>query len=551
MKKIYLFFTAIFFLTAGTIQAQQVEREYVLLEIVTSTTCYYCPGAAMGADDLVDNGHDAAVINYHISDGYSNNYSNSRASYYQITGTPTAYFDGTIKISGGSNTESLYNDYLQMYNQRKPINSSFTLDVTGEMYGMNNYKATVDVEKVAGYSGTNLRLHLALTESNIQQSWQGQDHLNFVLRLMVPDQYGTSLDFSGGDTQTVELEFSLDQSWVRENMEVVAFVQDNSTKEVLQATKLDLTTFEAAYDFNAEVYSIRNIPDENCSETLYPVVKIYNVGDSNLTQLDFEYNVNGGEPASYQWTGELGFLEFAEVELDEIEFMLDEENTLTVFGYDPNGHADEYPGNDTTHDTFTGAEEVPQTVKLLLKLDNNPEETSWDVRNAGNEIIYSGGDYTDPGQMISQTFEFDEVGCYTFNIYDEGGNGLQSGYFILYHGSNNVILEGTKFGEQAAIQFGAGGFVGVEENAFDPAIAVYPVPANEQAITEFNIEGNSQVEIDVYDLMGKRVYQSGSLQMKSGIHQMEINTSDLNNGVYFVKLRINNQYFTKKISVNR
>lgn len=551
MKKIYLFLTAIFFLAAAATQAQQVERENVLLEIVTGTWCPYCPGAAMGADDMIENGHDVAVIEYHGGDSYENTYSSSRISYYGVSSYPTAIFDGVITVSGGSSTQSMYPTYLQKYNQRKPINSSFTLDVTGEMYGMNNYKATVDVEKVAGYSGTNLRLHLALTESNIQQSWQGQDHLNFVLRLMVPDQYGTSLDFSGGDTQTVELEFSLDQSWVRENMEVVAFVQDNSTKEVLQATKLDLTTFEAAYDYNAEVYSIRNIPDENCTETLYPVVKIYNVGDSNLTQLDFEYNVNGGEPASYQWTGELGFLEYAEVELDEIEFMLDEENTLTVFGYDPNGQADEYPGNDTTYDIFTGAEEVPQTVKLLLKLDNEPEQTSWDVRNASNEIIYSGGDYTDPGQMISQTFEFDEVGCYTFNIYDEGGNGLQSGYFILYHGSNNVILEGTKFGEQSAIQFGAGGFVGVEENAFDPAIAVYPVPANEQATVEFNIAGTGEVEIDVYDLMGKRVYQSGSLQMKSGIHQMEINTSDFNNGVYFVKLRINNQYYTKKISVNR
>ncbi len=56
---------------------QQVERDKVLLEIGTGTWCTYCPGAAMGADDLIANGHPVAVIEYHNGDNFANTYSNA------------------------------------------------------------------------------------------------------------------------------------------------------------------------------------------------------------------------------------------------------------------------------------------------------------------------------------------------------------------------------------------------------------------------------------------------------------------------------------------
>ena len=65
---------------------QQVDREKVIVEIGTGTWCPYCPGAAMGADELVENGHDVAIIEYHNGDSYANAYSNSRNNYYNITG---------------------------------------------------------------------------------------------------------------------------------------------------------------------------------------------------------------------------------------------------------------------------------------------------------------------------------------------------------------------------------------------------------------------------------------------------------------------------------
>ena len=53
MKKITFLF--IFLLAASTMFAQ-VSRDKVVVEVGTGTWCTYCPGAAMGIDDLISNG---------------------------------------------------------------------------------------------------------------------------------------------------------------------------------------------------------------------------------------------------------------------------------------------------------------------------------------------------------------------------------------------------------------------------------------------------------------------------------------------------------------
>ena len=220
--------------------AQQVPRDKVVVEIGTGGWCQYCPGAAMGADDLVANGHEVAIIENHNGDPYATTFSNARNSYYNITGFPTAFFDGVLTVGGGSHTNSMYSSYLPKVNQRLAINSSFTIDleVDGSGTGM---EANIIVEKVATYAGTNLVLHFVVTESDIQYSWQGMTEFNFVSRAMVPDHLGTSLDFSSGDIQTFSLPFAFGADWILEHCEFIAFIQDNTTKEILQGTKTQFT----------------------------------------------------------------------------------------------------------------------------------------------------------------------------------------------------------------------------------------------------------------------------------------------------------------------
>ncbi|MDZ4120775.1 MAG: hypothetical protein U1C33_00020, partial [Candidatus Cloacimonadaceae bacterium] len=178
-----------------------LPRNLVVVEIGTGTWCPYCPGAAMGADDLVHNNHPVAIIENHNGDSYANVYSNARNSYYAITGYPTAFFDGLNPSVGGSNTQSLYTGYLQKVNSRISVPSKYTISALGTMTG-NNFNIVVDVAKPEADTNTNVKLHVVLTESDIHQNWQGQTHLNFVTRLMVPDQNGTNINLGTGESTT-------------------------------------------------------------------------------------------------------------------------------------------------------------------------------------------------------------------------------------------------------------------------------------------------------------------------------------------------------------
>ncbi|MGC9337541.1 MAG: PKD domain-containing protein [Candidatus Cloacimonadia bacterium] len=259
MKRLILI-TALLFLTASMLIAEQVERDMVVLEIFTATWCGYCPGAAMGAEDLIANGCDVAVIEYHPSnsDPFYNTYAASRMGYYgsAVGGYPTAIFDGVLTVVGGSPNQSMYSYYLPRYNARKAINSSFTIEVEGEHTGLD-YNVTLTATKVAETTSTDMVLHLVLTESHIPYHWQNQDSLHWVERLMVPNQYGTPLDFSADSTNVVSLSFTLDPNWIADNCELTAFIQDTNTKEILQGTKVSLPDLLPPIDadFSADITS--------------------------------------------------------------------------------------------------------------------------------------------------------------------------------------------------------------------------------------------------------------------------------------------------------
>ena len=205
----------------------QVSRQMVLLEIVTNTGCSFCPGASMGANDLLSNGWDVAVVKNHYADAFSNVYSQARKTMYQISGTPTAIFDGYRAFVGGSYSSSLYLPYLGIYNQCIPVPSPVTIQMEVSNDGLN-YSVLLTVKKVAQFTSDNLVFYFFLTQSNIMFNWMGQTHVENVNRMMVPDQNGTPVNFSSGTTQEITLNFTLNAAWPAGDCELIATVQDKS-----------------------------------------------------------------------------------------------------------------------------------------------------------------------------------------------------------------------------------------------------------------------------------------------------------------------------------
>ncbi len=224
---------------AGPVEATilgGVDRELVIIEVATGTWCQFCPGAAMGVDEMHEEGLFVGVIEYHNGDDYETTESAARIAYYGITGFPTAVFDGVISVVGGSATQSSYPTYLPKYETRIGVPSLFGIDAQYYNTGGNNYQVSIDAEMIETYPWltNDIVLQVALTESHIPENWLGQTEVNFVCRDMIPTENGTSLDFAGSATQSVILDFTIPSNYVMDNLELIVFIQDNTTQEILQ-----------------------------------------------------------------------------------------------------------------------------------------------------------------------------------------------------------------------------------------------------------------------------------------------------------------------------
>jgi hypothetical protein len=175
----------------------------------------------------------------HGGDDYENDDSRARIDYYGITGYPTTNFDGMTGIVGGSLNGNLYESFLGLYNNRKSLRSLYSLDMELFDLGEGEYKIAINTEELYEYYDSPVYLRIALTESHIPVTWFNLDEINFVQRQMFPSPTGTLMDYSSG-SDTYEHTFTLNPGYVLENCEIVAFLQVDDTKEILNGDVVDM-----------------------------------------------------------------------------------------------------------------------------------------------------------------------------------------------------------------------------------------------------------------------------------------------------------------------
>jgi hypothetical protein len=412
----------------------------------------------MGADDLIANGKQVAIIDYHNGDSYTNTYGTARQNYYNLSGTPTAWFDGGNTVVGGDHTQSMYSSYLPKYNLRIAVPSSFVLSIYGEKVGLN-YTILLIAEKVGSYSGPNPALHLVLTQSNIAQNWQGMTVLNHVERLMAPNENGTIINFASGNIQMATLSFTKNAAWPEIDCELVAFLQNNTGKEILQGIKVPLSGLLPPPYADATLISAFNVPVTSCSGKASPIIKLKNQGSVNLFSATIAYRVNNGSLMNHTWSGNLIQNQTANVQLPQINFSPLENNIFKAYILNANGFVDLNPLNDTVNKAFSSAMDYFSTINLELLTDNNPQQTTWQILNASNQVVFSGGPYTgQPNTLIQQELEFQQSGCYKFIITDSGNDGIccssGNGHFTLKDINNQVIYTNGDFGPKETVEFG-------------------------------------------------------------------------------------------------
>ena len=533
MKKYNLITTLVlFFATTILLNAQQVQKNFVVVEIGTYTTCPNCPGAAKGADELVANGHQVAIIENHQNDYFSNVGSESRNAYYEISGYPTANFDGIYEYAGGS-SNSMYVAYLPNYNSAIDIMSDFTLDMTYSNT-CSGYNVTIEITEPGDYVGENLVVHLVLTEC-IDYSWYDLDELNYINRKMYPSKDGTS--FSGGN-QTINLSITPQDVLDLDRCELVAFIQDNDTKQILQSNKISLET-PVMGENNAFLISIEEIITSCEPEPITPIIRVKNKGTSDITSMTFYYDINNGETTgTYNWTGEaIHSLDFAEIEFDEINFDLQTSNLLNIEITEVNGTTDDEPTNNIRCINFN-APQATTHLFLELQTDGYGYDCSWEIINSAGITVQNGSSYGS-NQTIQEDFII-PADCNTFYLYDAWGDG---GTEATLQDSEGTLLFYTDGDFDAEISQAFATEIAENITEIVDKINIYPNPVTD--ILFINTNFNQTFDIEIFNTMGKLVYKRNNIETNN----LKIDVRDFYSGIYFIKINTEKNTKTNKIII--
>jgi hypothetical protein len=157
--------------------------------------------------------------------------SDSRITYYGISGLPTLVWQGTI-YNVGAGTDVINGDpYDAIIRSLLPAATPFVLRITDFNYGHTDPFVTVQVEledDVADISNTYIRVFIV--ENDLQYS---STIYQDILRDMLP-QTALTID-TAGQVQEFTQPLPIQPSWVTENLRLVAIVQRDTDKAILQA----------------------------------------------------------------------------------------------------------------------------------------------------------------------------------------------------------------------------------------------------------------------------------------------------------------------------
>ncbi|MFQ6106678.1 MAG: Ig-like domain-containing protein [Thermoplasmata archaeon] len=205
----------------------------VMLELFTATWCIGCPYADAAADRLlrVVGPERVSVIQYHVTqtDPLRINESDERRGSYGDPQLPSLFLDGELKSVGATSYEETLEEYLLLVQEGLEVSTSVSLELS---YDISAGAVTLEasVGSTEPLVGQNLIMRFALFENILEVD--GKTY-NYSVRAFNE----TSIDpVSMPYVQSVT--FSLDPSWIVDNMGAAVFLQTDAGGHIHQSANL-------------------------------------------------------------------------------------------------------------------------------------------------------------------------------------------------------------------------------------------------------------------------------------------------------------------------
>jgi hypothetical protein len=233
-----------------------VDRK-ILNEVFTSSTCPPCTPGNVNYNKVIDGRSKHSTIKYQVNfpgtgDPYCTQEVRDRMTFYNVNSVPRMEIDGGWDNNANSFTTALYDEY-----QSKP---SF-IEITGSvsLTWKNTITLDVSVNPLLDNASNNLKLHAAIVEgvTYANKKSNGETQFESVMKKMMTGSVGQVLTplkkdtkvskkiaytFNGGYRLPLDGSVAQHINHLSENsveswndLSVVVFVQDATTKEILQS----------------------------------------------------------------------------------------------------------------------------------------------------------------------------------------------------------------------------------------------------------------------------------------------------------------------------
>ena len=532
MKRFTVFLASLMMLVSLKTNAQ--NERMLLLESFTNTGCTPCAMYNPGMDALIANNRDKVVaIKYHVNwpssadPMYLHNTGDngSRVSYYNVNNVPHVVVDG-IRFSGnsGSITQSII-DQLSVIESPMELRLSWELNE-----GQDAITVHVMGRALTDIPGS-LKLYVGVIEKEIHFTSapgpNGEKDFYDVMKKLLPSSAGQSLvSLEANGYFAYTFTWKLANIYNMNQLDAIAWVQNSNTKEVYQACKSSSSP-NPFYANEAAVSDITDVKKMNCSGIAEPTVLLTNYGSNTMTSAELEVLVNGETLKTIGWTGNLSTFGSETIELGEVEFPVEEENTLEVKIKSVNNGQDEAPEDDVASFSFQQAyQAVGKIIKVNIRTDSNPQETTWKVTKLSTgEVIQEGGPYAEPNTMYVDTIVITADGCYDFTIYDAGGDGLTGSSVYGLRAGSSTMFSGSRFSYSESTEFSYEVTADVKEN-LSQNTNIYPNPTSGLV----NIISEGEQSVTIFNMVGQRVFEGCC----NG--EMQIDMKRFGAGIYAVKV---------------
>ncbi len=293
---IYILLCAFLSISTNNLYSQTIRK--VLVEEGTNTSCGPCASQNPTFQAWIANNINRLVpVVYHPwwpspQDPfylYDTAMAATRIRYYGIQniGVPCGVLNGQFNTPTGSNYQGCVSDTVAWANGLAAEEFYSPIKITIQLT-QNNGSGTVKVDVSSSAKLSNKKLRVVICEQYHQyNAANGEKEFYYLARKMLPDFNGTDISLSAGETKSFTYDFSVDPTFVPGGLYAAAFIQDDDTKEVLQA--------ESSLNYPAP-----KEPDYSVFVNQFDNVFVGNKGDSssmdiilmNTTGSDVTYMLN-------------------------------------------------------------------------------------------------------------------------------------------------------------------------------------------------------------------------------------------------------------------